>query len=41
MSSEMLLSYKDGPAGGLEAHADIRMDTGSLGQVSASATALL
>lgn len=32
MPPAQLLSYKDGPSGGLEAHADIRMDTGSLGQ---------
>lgn len=32
LTREQLLSYKDGRRGGLEAHADLYMDTGSLGQ---------
>ena len=40
ISSELLLSYKDGPCGGLEAHADIRMDTGSLGQCLSTCCAI-
>lgn len=32
LTGEQLLSYKDGRRGGLEAHADLYMDTGSLGQ---------
>ena len=40
ISSEALLSYKDGPSGGLEAHADIRMDTGSLGQCLSTCCAI-
>lgn len=43
LTREELLSYKDGGRGGLEAHADLYMDTGSLGQCLSAAvgTALL
>lgn len=40
LTTEDLLSYKDGPSGGLEAHADIRMDTGSLGQCLSTCSAI-